>query len=156
MADHVLVRLFEQLPKRCIVLLEDIDSAGIKREEMKEGVPTEPAPMMRRTPIFDNATSFATPGPESRQQMMNMDAGPTRALSGSASGISLSCLLNVIDGPTSEEDRRLIMTTNAPESLTPPSSALGVSTCTFSTYHIPSSDSRLFHSAPSNGNQTVA
>ena len=34
--DRMLEQLFEQLPAKCIVLLEDIDSAGIKRENMKD------------------------------------------------------------------------------------------------------------------------
>lgn len=36
LTDVILESLFEQLPNKCIVLLEDIDSAGISRENMKE------------------------------------------------------------------------------------------------------------------------
>ncbi|KAF2809820.1 P-loop containing nucleoside triphosphate hydrolase protein [Mytilinidion resinicola] len=84
MNEHTLDTLFRQLPKRCIILLEDIDSAGIQREEMKEANAEQPNPW-------------------------------TQALG--RAGISLSCLLNVIDGPNSGEGRVLIMTTNTPESL---------------------------------------
>ncbi len=67
--------MFISLPRRCILLLEDIDSAGlVKRQE--EGGKGK-----------DN------------------------------NGISLSGLLNAIDGVASPEGRVLVMTTNCPEKL---------------------------------------
>ncbi|KAF2806366.1 P-loop containing nucleoside triphosphate hydrolase protein, partial [Mytilinidion resinicola] len=36
MDDKTLLDVFELLPKRCIVLLEDIDSAGIRRQQMRD------------------------------------------------------------------------------------------------------------------------
>ncbi|KAK3063463.1 hypothetical protein LTS18_000228, partial [Coniosporium uncinatum] len=35
MYDHALLQAFRDLPQRCVVLLEDIDSAGIVREDLK-------------------------------------------------------------------------------------------------------------------------
>ncbi|KAL1646781.1 hypothetical protein SLS61_007696 [Didymella pomorum] len=86
-------KLFTELPRRCIVLLEDIDSAGLRRD-------TDPPP----EPISPTTSDKAAP-PASEP------AGPRKSL------ISLAGLLNVIDGVASHEGRVLIMTTNCPEDL---------------------------------------
>jgi mitochondrial chaperone BCS1 len=91
MTEDSLASLFRDLPRRCIVLLEDVDSAGIaiKRENSIEiGKPTE-----QDAEHGDNARI--------------------------TKGISLSGLLNVIDGVASSEGRILIMTTNHIEKLDP-------------------------------------
>lgn len=80
MTEAGLAQLFRYLPKRCIVLLEDIDDAGLKRDSRD---------------IARNSSKD--------------DAPPA--------GISMSGLLNVIDGVGSQEGRILIMTTNHPENL---------------------------------------
>lgn len=72
-----LTRMFASLPPRCVVLLEDIDSAGIKRETEDD----EPDKYHRR------------------------------------GRVSLSGLLNAIDGTSSQEGRLLIMTSNNPDAL---------------------------------------
>ncbi|KAF2401783.1 hypothetical protein EJ06DRAFT_528941 [Trichodelitschia bisporula] len=77
--EELFVRLFSTVPSRCIVLLEDIDSAGLKREK----------PNKRRKDY----------------------QGQQR--------ITLSGLLNAIDGVSSSEGRILVMTTNHPEALDP-------------------------------------
>ncbi|KAF1986622.1 P-loop containing nucleoside triphosphate hydrolase protein [Aulographum hederae CBS 113979] len=69
--------MFDKLPQKCFVLIEDIDSAGISREHM-------------------------------RQEQPEYSWRPS---------ISLSGLLNAIDGPVSQEGRILIMTSNNPEHL---------------------------------------
>lgn len=79
MSDDVLETAFDVLPVRCVVLMEDIDSAGIERDSMKIGK-------------------------KSRQ---------------SRNKITLSGLLNAIDGPLAKEGRILIMTSNTPDSLDP-------------------------------------
>ncbi|KAF2673932.1 P-loop containing nucleoside triphosphate hydrolase protein [Microthyrium microscopicum] len=84
-----LTALFNSLPRRCIVLLEDIDSAGLKR-------PGAPADKMIRP------RRGKTSGPEEPP---------------ASNGISLSGLLNAIDGVASHEGRVLVMTTNFPERL---------------------------------------
>lgn len=81
MDDTTLERLFEVLPPRSIVLMEDIDSAGVKRENM--------------TSLSD--------GKDGK----------------SAAGVTMSALLNVLDGVYAAEGRINIMTTNHPERLDP-------------------------------------
>jgi chaperone BCS1 len=78
--DTGLTTLFNVLPPKCIVLLEDIDSAGIDRE-VQNG--NEEDKIKEKHPI------------------------------------SLSGLLNTIDGAASQEGRILIMTSNTPETLDP-------------------------------------
>jgi mitochondrial chaperone BCS1 len=80
--DDVLANLFNRLPPKCIVLLEDIDSAGIDREV-----------------------------PNSKD--LDKDANKEK----DRRGITLSGLLNTIDGAASQEGRILIMTSNTPETL---------------------------------------
>ncbi|CAH0045875.1 unnamed protein product [Clonostachys solani] len=75
--------LFGQLPRRCIVLLEDIDSAGVTH-----------------TRVAQDGQSSDTPSTGSER-------------------LSLSGLLNVLDGVASQEGRVLIMTTNHLEKLDP-------------------------------------
>lgn len=86
-------KLFTELPRRCIVLLEDIDSAGLRRDN-------EPAPEPASSAVPDAKTPPASE-----------PSGPRKSL------ISLAGLLNVIDGVASHEGRVLIMTTNHPENL---------------------------------------
>ncbi|KAJ5130147.1 uncharacterized protein N7515_006186 [Penicillium bovifimosum] len=84
------IRLFSEVPTRCVVLLEDIDAAGLNRGNI---VPTK------------SRSAAAQSSPE-----------PT-AVAPSTTAVSLSGLLNAIDGISSHEGRILIMTTNAPQSL---------------------------------------
>ncbi|KAK5678457.1 hypothetical protein LTS10_008901 [Elasticomyces elasticus] len=109
LTDHTLEELFEQLPKRAIVLLEDIDCAGVKREDMR--VPVNRVKLSKRK----NRTM--------------VDAGMTSGLFGDAGaplmssisvqrpGVTLSGLLNVLDGVRAAEGRILLMTSNNPDSL---------------------------------------
>ncbi|KAK5128052.1 hypothetical protein LTR85_005169 [Meristemomyces frigidus] len=90
--DSKVLALFEMLPRTCIVLLEDIDSAGIQREVMKT---RRPATRPRRGPI-----SYGTGPPEDEEE-----------------GVTLSGLLNVLDGVRAAEGRILIMTSNTPDNL---------------------------------------
>ena len=71
------MRLFAELPPRCIVLLEDVDTAGVGRRD-------------------------------------SVDADQDNE---SKSAVTLSGLLNVLDGVSSQEGRILIMTTNHIEHL---------------------------------------
>ncbi|KAE8150288.1 hypothetical protein BDV25DRAFT_113763 [Aspergillus avenaceus] len=83
-----LMSLFQELPRRCIVLLEDIDCAGITQKRAND--------------------SSTTDG--------NKEDSPEES-DDSKKGISLSGLLNVIDGVAASEGRILVMTTNHPEKL---------------------------------------
>lgn len=87
MSEENLGTLFADLPKQCIVLLEDIDTAGLTH--------TRQAPEKITEENAKNAPSVAP--------------SPNR--------ISLSALLNIIDGVASQEGRVLIMTTNHIENL---------------------------------------
>lgn len=81
LTDDALETAFDNLPSKCVVLMEDIDSAGIGREAMTQG-----------------------------------EKGSKKSLKKT---ITLSGLLNAIDGPVAKEGRILIMTSNTPDSLDP-------------------------------------
>ena len=72
--DQTLKDLFSELPQQCVVLLEDIDAAGIGRPSDTD----------------------------------DSDGG----LPGSRKGVTMSGLLNTLDGVASQEGRVVIMTTN--------------------------------------------
>ena len=97
--------MFANLPRRCVVLLEDIDSAGLSKRQEEE--------------------TAEKPKPED-EAAARIGAEITRAINSARKngltnkdnqGISLSGLLNVIDGVASHEGRVLVMTTNFPEKL---------------------------------------
>lgn len=94
--DKHLEKLFDFLPKRCIVLLEDVDSAGLRREalESKED---------------DDKDKGKGKGKEKEQ--------PKQRAPPKTAGITLSGMLNVLDGPASKDGRIVLMTSNAPDSL---------------------------------------
>ncbi|PKX88385.1 BCS1 and AAA domain-containing protein [Aspergillus novofumigatus IBT 16806] len=79
LTEDALAQLFQGLPRRCLVLLEDIDTNGV--------------------------TSRRPDNSKQRQKRNNR--------------ISLSALLNTIDGVAAQEGRVLVMTTNHPENLDP-------------------------------------
>ena len=93
MNEQNLTTLFAELPKRCVVLLEDIDSAELTH--------TRQIPPPSKCDQHGEMTKLKQSRP-----IMPM-----------ASRISLSALLNVIDGVASQEGRVLIMTTNHAEKL---------------------------------------
>ncbi|KAH8909007.1 hypothetical protein BR93DRAFT_944378 [Coniochaeta sp. PMI_546] len=128
LTEEDLSALFNTLPRRCVVLLEDIDTAGLSRREDDHSAadPHEP-----------------TKGDEGKSTQADKEGKPSSSSSATATtdpnnwkvsdlarelrkhpaegvkkeGISLSGLLNAIDGVASHEGRVLIMTTNKPESL---------------------------------------
>lgn len=136
-----LLQLFNGLPRRCIVLLEDVDAAGLlrdaqsgkdkvkdKKEDKKDEKDGKTGEEGKEKPKKDEdytlkdlareLKAISTPARgQGRQQpgnRQNNDLGPNRQ---PATGISLSGLLNAIDGVASAEGRVLIMTTNHPEKL---------------------------------------
>ncbi|KAL2118400.1 hypothetical protein VTJ04DRAFT_8060 [Mycothermus thermophilus] len=157
LTEEDLLSLFNNLPRRCIVLLEDIDSAGLKRPEE----PPEPKAAKSdssssssesessddekeesdKTPKSDdnsnkNSTKHSRKKSRSHKKskkhpqpsILRRPATPSSISTTSSrrpgtggdaekKGISLSGLLNAIDGVASHEGRILIMTTNKPESL---------------------------------------
>lgn len=83
--DGDLEQMFQEIPPRCIVLLEDIDAVWTGREQ--------------------------------RLERMVCDSASERSATPSISNVTLSGLLNVLDGVGSQEGRLVIMTTNKPEQL---------------------------------------
>lgn len=85
LTESELCSLFDSLPDRCIVLLEDIDSAGLKREE-------EPAVVEEKKKEEEEKKTDAESSTKSSGKTEN-----------SSNSISLSALLNVIDGAAAHE-----------------------------------------------------
>jgi len=97
MNEENLGTLFADLPKKCVVLLEDIDTAGLTH--------TRQAP--EKESEGDAKPASTTPAAQTA----------ANATQTSLNRISLSALLNVIDGVAAQEGRVLIMTTNHIEKL---------------------------------------
>ena len=140
-----LMQLFNGLPRRCIVLLEDIDAAGLVRdgaseeEESKAGKPSEGTDDKAKKENEKEKKDSEAESKKTAEEFTLKDLAkelkaigggqrgggrpaPTRvnnADSQSGGGISLSGLLNAIDGVATHEGRVLIMTTNYPEKLDP-------------------------------------
>jgi chaperone BCS1 len=93
MTDQHLEALFENLPTRCILLLEDVDSAGLEREKTKAEL--EKLYRATKNPAYRSGANHK------------------------ATTLTLSGLLNCLDGPTSRDRRIVYMTSNAPDSLDP-------------------------------------
>lgn len=114
--DTHLTRLMSTVPSRCIVLLEDIDAAGLRRSDENKEAPercssTEPSSQQRSSSSHHQRSSRTESRTESRS------ASSAKHSKASKASVTLSGLLNAIDGVCSPEGRILIMTTNAPESL---------------------------------------
>ena len=105
LTESQLMRLFSEVPSRCIVLLEDVDVAGLGKR------PTAPGSNQPKSP-----TGLAPEVDQALRSPLSAAFG-TKEKSASNGGVSLSALLNAIDGVSSSEGRVLIMTTNAPDSL---------------------------------------
>ncbi|KAJ5511299.1 hypothetical protein LT330_009619 [Penicillium expansum] len=103
--EESLSLLFSELPRRCIILLEDVDSAGITKAR---------APTSASTSTSDTPASDATPKEGSAEADSTASKDDTKK-----GGITLSGLLNVIDGVAASEGRILIMTTNHVDKLDP-------------------------------------
>ncbi|RAL14197.1 BCS1 and AAA domain-containing protein [Aspergillus homomorphus CBS 101889] len=88
------IRLFLSLPEKCLVLFEDVDQAGIENRNISES-------LSQVEDASDNDRSHEFPDSSDCSQ----------------GGLSLSEILNIIDGVSAQEGRILIMTTNDPGSL---------------------------------------
>lgn len=165
--EEDLAVLFTKLPRRCVILLEDIDTAGLRREpdatadakpedksddkkddrkdgkddkkndkDDKKSKNKKKKKSKKRSSdkdtdnaISDDSSSDSdssdrsdsSSSEEDRRRSKKRRRGgnstPQRKNRSSKKGISLSGLLNAIDGVASHEGRVLIMTTNKPESL---------------------------------------
>ncbi|TVY18360.1 putative mitochondrial chaperone BCS1-B [Lachnellula arida] len=106
LTEEELGMLFTNLPARCIVLLEDIDTAGLVRNEQTEAEETKPqtnGETKNDFNVVDLTKALKKANQQSEEERKK--------------GISLSGLLNIIDGVASHEGRVLVMTTNHPEKL---------------------------------------
>ncbi|KAK3327195.1 P-loop containing nucleoside triphosphate hydrolase protein [Cercophora scortea] len=125
LTEDNLATLFNSLPRRCVVLLEDIDTAGLSRP------PDAITPKCRTTRSVNEGQGSSgenkggsSKNNESTEESNGDSAREVRSVPKSQGangtvkqGISLSGLLNAIDGVASQEGRVLIMTTNKPETL---------------------------------------
>ena len=102
--------LFNNLPRRCVVLLEDIDSAGLIRHDTNE--PAENPAKEKREKKDENSQISVEIAKAFKSVQEKNDKSKNNN-----QGISLSGLLNAIDGVASHEGRVLVMTTNYPEKL---------------------------------------
>ncbi|KAH0556038.1 hypothetical protein GP486_006020 [Trichoglossum hirsutum] len=91
LTEDGLESLFHNLPRRCVVLLEDIDTAGVTEKREREE--------------------------SDKEKLVDKANGGTTGAAASPKGVSLSALLNIIDGVASSEGRILVMTTNHIEKL---------------------------------------
>jgi mitochondrial chaperone BCS1 len=126
LTEEDLGSLFTSLPRRCIVLLEDIDTAGLRRAgDEKPAVEEKPATAAAAAAAANgekegsNSTSEADANKATTSLDIKELAKALKKETEEQKGISLSGLLNAIDGVASHEGRVLIMTTNLPESLDP-------------------------------------
>ncbi|TQN69253.1 putative mitochondrial chaperone BCS1-B [Colletotrichum shisoi] len=97
--EENLATLFAELPRRCVVLLEDIDTAGLTHTRE------------------DNGTTDTTEPKEGSGEMVPGQLTPGIPNNQPSGRLSLSGLLNILDGVASQEGRVLIMTTNHIEKL---------------------------------------
>jgi chaperone BCS1 len=158
-----LMLLFNGLPRRCIVLLEDVDAAGLilregqgesggngkkkgkgkggdegkKKSELENGEKNEKkdddakdkkkelaaaelytlADLARELKSLPSASTTTTAPQRGGRNAGNRGPSGGHPNKEPGAGISLSGLLNAIDGVASHEGRVLIMTTNHPEKL---------------------------------------
>lgn len=128
LTEEDLLALFNSLPRRCVVLLEDIDTAGLTRpkdeggEEQGDGEPAKASGDAAGGADGESGRRSRRPGGGGAGADNIKVADLARELrkpflGDDKKGISLSGLLNAIDGVASHEGRVLIMTTNKPETL---------------------------------------
>ncbi|KAH0497923.1 hypothetical protein TgHK011_005205 [Trichoderma gracile] len=126
--EEDLATLFTKLPRRCIVLLEDIDTAGLRRdlspenENQTDGKKDDDKDQKGGKKKHKSKADSSDGESDSEVEVKPKKRGSRKKESGrkvplALDGISLSGLLNAIDGVASHEGRVLIMTTNKPEAL---------------------------------------
>ncbi|KAH7413661.1 hypothetical protein DE146DRAFT_749864 [Phaeosphaeria sp. MPI-PUGE-AT-0046c] len=123
LTEAILGSLFADLPERCIVLLEDIDSAGLTRGGETvvkvDGGQDRGQNGGRDDGLDDKPDDTDQEGNKSQTKSHKKGSKNIKGSTGGNSPgfISLAGLLNVIDGAASQKGRVLIMTTNYPEKL---------------------------------------
>lgn len=130
LSEEDLILLFNSLPKRCIVLLEDIDIAGVGRqkgdsqngeaEKSKNASKDKKGDTIDEDKDGDVGATASVIAKEVAKAIKTASDSSDRTSGGRSAndmGITMSGLLNAIDGVASQEGRILIMTTNYPENL---------------------------------------
>ena len=117
LTEEDLSLLFNSLPRRCVVLLEDIDSAGLHRKKTEAEEEAEAAKEEKDKKETHSSTIIAKEVAKAFKNVGEQNNRRNKANGQNTEGISLSGLLNAIDGVASHEGRVLIMTTNFPERL---------------------------------------
>jgi mitochondrial chaperone BCS1 len=135
LTEEDLITLFNSLPRRCVVLLEDIDSAGVLRKKAEveedkkegekgrrkgksdEGGKGKDDKKDNEDPAAAAASAIAKAVAEAVKGANDASEAGRRGPSLNNQGVSMSGLLNAIDGVASQEGRVLVMTTNHPEKL---------------------------------------
>ncbi|RAL66378.1 hypothetical protein DID88_006071 [Monilinia fructigena] len=123
LTEEELGNLFTNLPPRCIVLLEDIDTAGLTRVEKKDESDESSSDGSSSSSEDEAATRKSRQKGKGKGKGRNGRGKHSRSKRSKKNddddnkGISLSGLLNIIDGVASHEGRVLVMTTNHPEKL---------------------------------------
>lgn len=103
LTDSDLISLLNQLPGRSLLLLEDIDTAGLNRKGKSRS--SRRSGGSRRKKLPEGAVTSAV---EDDVDLESEDE------SGTTSRVTLSGLLNAIDGVAAPEGHILVMTTNRP------------------------------------------
>lgn len=99
-----LYALFSELPRRCILLVEDVDTSDITHS--------------RGQSIFPRSAKSKASNPTPKTGDTSDEASKNSSNENTErEGITLSSLLNVLDGVAASEGRILVMTTNHPEKL---------------------------------------
>jgi chaperone BCS1 len=122
MNDSRLQEIFKYLPSRCVVVLEDIDAAGIVREDFMISKTHAGHRRARHGPQTDS-DEIGDDGDSDDED----DERDGSKQSKKKTKVTLSGLLNVLDGPGSKEGRLVILTTNAPMHWTRPFTVLAAS-----------------------------
>lgn len=122
LSEEDLIVLFNSLPKRCILLLEDIDSAGVTGKQQQE---SEEGNGVSSLHLVEEGSASKAPVSTKKKKKSSKKKDGKRSKRGDIhlkaiskpNTITLSGLLNAIDGVASQEGRVLILTTNHPEKL---------------------------------------
>lgn len=107
LTEQILESLFSEFPKRCVVLLEDIDTAGLTE--------SRDSPSDDDDQNDDDGDNDDDDGDGKKLKRSKKSKKPHAGAG--QSRVSPSALLNVIDGVAASEGRILIMTTNHMENL---------------------------------------
>ncbi|KAI0820753.1 P-loop containing nucleoside triphosphate hydrolase protein [Trametes gibbosa] len=111
--DNSLKSLIARLPERCILLIEDIDAAF--HRGMKRNI-ADPEQQQRQHPQQRQAQRGPTSG---KEDVPPGDLGKDKAQEALLNGVTLSGLLNALDGIAAQEGRILFATTNDYSALDP-------------------------------------